>query len=226
MMSARYAGWLLVLLLLALVPTVIHSYAEVTVEDGKSAAQIPATLAGYASQPGPRNAGWGRRRFDTDDWIAREYVSGTTRVILTAVRAYDLKALYHHPELAVAYDTPFFEYHVRSFPGHPSVPVHVLRDGTRALGLYVLLYDGEYVSDPVWFQLRTSARLLVSGRRPMTLLFARQTMLPPGQDIDKSAAAAIRRRCNPPEPSDYVTSRLRGSVAGSGSPSWPPSPPP
>lgn len=191
MISTRYAGWVLVLLVLALVPTVIHSYAAVTVNDGKSAARIPATLAGYSSLPGPRNADWGRRRFDTNDWIARRYVSGGAEVTLTVVRAYDLKALYHHPELAVAYDTPFFDSQLRYFPGRPSVPVHVLRDGDRALGLYVLLYDGKYVADPVWFQLQTSARLLVSGRRPMTLLFARQTALPPGQAIDTSRAATI-----------------------------------
>lgn len=191
MISARYAGWLLVLLMLALVPTVIHSYAELTVDDGKSATQIPEALAGYSALPGPRNAGWGRRRFDTDDWIARRYVSGGTEVTLTAIRAYDLKALYHHPELAVAYDTPFFEHQVRYFRGHRSVPVHVLRDGDRALGLYVLLYDHEFVTDPIWFQLRTSARLLVSGRRPMTLLFARQTLLPRGQDIENSGAATV-----------------------------------
>jgi hypothetical protein len=141
--------------------------------------------------PGPRNADWGRRRFDTDDWIARRYVSGHTDVVLTAIRAYDLKALYHHPELAVAYDTPFFDSEIRRFEHHPSIPVHVLRDGDRALGLYVLLYDGEYVADPVWFQLRTSIRLLVSGRRPMTLLFARQTMVPAGQDIEQTDAATI-----------------------------------
>lgn len=190
-MSGRYAAPLLVLLLLALVPTAIHSYANVTIDDGKSAATIPPTLAGFSSTPGSRNAGWGRRHFGSDDWISRQYNSDGTQVTLTAIRSYDLKTVYHHPELAVAYDTPFFEHEIRYLPGHPAVPVNVLRDGDRALGLYVLLYDGEYVTDPVWFQLRTSARLLVSGRRPMTLLFARQTALPPGHGIDKSGAATI-----------------------------------
>jgi hypothetical protein len=191
MISARYAPTLLVLLTLALIPTVIHSYAGLTVQDGKSTATIPARLAGFAGAAGSRNAGWGQRHFGSTDWFSRQYVSPTATVTLTAVRAYDLKTLYHHPELAVAYDTPFSAYRVGPLAGHPDVPVHVLSDGRGAIGLYVLLYDNAYVSDPLWFQLRTAGALLVGGRRPMTLLFARQTGVRPGSDPGASDAATI-----------------------------------
>lgn len=191
MISARYAPALLVLLMLALVPTVIHSYAGVIVRDGKSAAAIPTRLAGFVGSAGPRNAGWGQRHFGSDDWIARDYSSATAKVTLTVVRAYDLKTVYHHPELAVAYDTPFSHYDVRRLNGHPDVPVHVLTGENGAIGLYALVYDNGYVTDPVWFQVRTAGALLVGGRRPMTLVFARQTGVPAGRDPAATDAATI-----------------------------------
>jgi hypothetical protein len=189
--SARYARTLLVLLAMALVPTIIHSYAGVTVTDGRSTAAIPERLAGHRATPGTRNSGWGQRHFDSNDWFSRRYISDAGQVTLTAVHGYDLKALYHHPELAVAYDTPFADYAVRYLPGHPSVPVHVLTDGNGAIGLYVLVYGDTYVADPMSFQVRTAAALLFSGRRPMTLLFAQQTMARRGVDAGNSDAATV-----------------------------------
>jgi hypothetical protein len=190
MTAVRYARPLLVLLVLALIPTVIHSYAGLTIDDGRSTSMIPVAIDGYATSPGPRNSGWGRRRFETDDWFSRRYVSASAKVTLTAVRAYDLKALYHHPELAVAYDTPFSRHDVRYLPSHPDVPVHVLT-GDNAVGLYVLMYADTFVADPVWFQLRTSGALLFSGRRPMTLLFAQQATLARANDVADSDAARV-----------------------------------
>ncbi len=62
-----------------------------------------------------RPADWGRRRFESQDWTERRYVSGGDQVVLTVVRSFDLKALYHHPELAVAYGADFEPSRVQSF---------------------------------------------------------------------------------------------------------------
>jgi hypothetical protein len=182
MLSSRYAPAVLVALLLALVPTLIHSYAGVVVADDRETASIPSTLASYTSTPARRSADWGKRRFESYDWFDRDYRSDADHVVLTVVRSYDLKALYHHPELAVAYHTTKFDQSgVQTLPNRPDMPIHVLKnrqDG--AVGMYVLHYDDRFVADPITFQLRTAAELLFTGRKPMTLFFVLDDMVPEG----------------------------------------------
>jgi hypothetical protein len=169
-------------MLLALVPTIIHSYAGVVVADSLSTRFIPETLGDYASTPTRRSADWGERRFDSFDWFERQYASPQDTVVLTVVRSYDLKALYHHPELAVAYH--FANYSTASvgtIDGHPEMPVHVLSDSQGgSVGLYVLHYDGRFITDPIRFQIRTAGELLFTGRKAMTLLFVRDDSVPSG----------------------------------------------
>src|SRR4249920_1141545 len=109
MMSSRYARAACAALLLALIPTVIHSYAGIVVTDDLRAASIPAMLGAYSASPTKRSADWGERRFDSHDWIERQYATESDTVVLTVIRSYDLKALYHHPELAVAYHFASFD---------------------------------------------------------------------------------------------------------------------
>ena len=184
MMSARYAPAICAVMLLALVPTIIHSYAGVVVADSLSTRSIPERLGDYGSVPTRRSADWGERRFEAFDWFEREYVSPPDTVVLTVVRSYDLKALYHHPELAVAYH--FANYSTASvgtIDGHPEMPVHVLSNTEGgAAGLYVLHYDGRFITDPIRFQLRTAGELLFSGRKAMTLLFVRDDSVPAGRN--------------------------------------------
>jgi hypothetical protein len=195
--SARYAVAVCVLAVAALVPTVIHSYVGVVVEDGKKAGSVPTTLVGYTSTPTERNAGWGQRRFDSNDWVERKYSNsnGTEDVILTVIRSYELTPLYHHPELAVAYyDGHSFEAaRTRRFAGHDDVPVHVLRPDSAdiAVAMYVLEYDGRYIDNPIAFQLRTSGALLFSGRRAMTLFFARTKAAPSERDLGTSGIGRL-----------------------------------
>ncbi len=174
MMSSRFAPAICALLAIALVPTFIHSYSDSAVVDGRSTSAIPEALAGYTSTPSDRNATWGERRFESADWTERIYADGRDQVRLTVVRSYDPKSLYHHPELAVAYGTDYVRSEVRHFPQRPDVPVHMLytdRPGGSVV-MYVLHYDERYVENPIPFQLRIAAELLVSGRKPMTLFFA------------------------------------------------------
>jgi hypothetical protein len=175
MVSSRYAPAVCALVAVALVPTLIHSYAGVRREDGRTTVRIPVVLAGFAGTPSSRDRGWGARRFESTDWTEREYVAGSNRVLLTVVRSYDLKRLYHHPELDVAYGVPFVAERIERFADRPDMPVHVLRSGLEegpAAG-YVLEYGGEFIADPVRFQIRTTGELLFQGRRPMTVFFAR-----------------------------------------------------
>jgi hypothetical protein len=191
--APRYAPAVCLVAALALVPTLIHSYAGLVVDDGLTAQAIPESLAGFTSAPSGRNAEWGRRRFESHDWIERRYVSGADEVVLTVVRSYDLKALYHHPELAVAYGTSFVESRVESFDVRPAIPVHVLSTGREEgpVGLYVLHSGGAFVDDPIRFQIRTAGELLFRGRRAMTLFFARDSSVARGSALEGRRSLAL-----------------------------------
>ena len=182
MWSSRYAPAVIVALIVALVPTIIHSYVGLVVTDGRHTATIPTTLLNYSSSPAKRSANWGASHFDSEDWFEREYVANGDRVVLTVVRSYDLKALYHHPELAVAYhDAKFDRATTETTADRPDVPVHVLTDREAPpVALYVLHYDGRFIADPIRFQLRTAGELLFTGRKPMTLFFVRDDAPPSG----------------------------------------------
>jgi hypothetical protein len=195
MIAPRFAPALCLLAGLALVPTVIHSYAGVRVADDRTVAAIPETLAGFPSTPSERSASWGQRRFESFDWMERRYSADGHDVMLTVIRTYDPKSVYHHPELAIAYGTSFFRSEVVRFPGHPTVPVHVLRadDAEVAQGaaaLYVLHYGDEFVADPVMFQVRLAGALLFSGRRPMTVLFAQDAAAGRGS-LEKASVTQV-----------------------------------
>jgi hypothetical protein len=175
MISSRYAPAIGALLAIALVPTFIHSYSRDSFDDGRRASAIPSTLGLLASEASSRNDSWGKRRFDSDDWMERDYGSGQNGpVTLTVIRSFDAKSVYHHPELAVAYHRANFAGEaIERSAARPEIPVHVLKPapGVRAIGMYVLHYDERFIENPLTFQLRTAAESLFSRRKPMTLFF-------------------------------------------------------
>ncbi|HTV02909.1 MAG TPA: hypothetical protein VMF13_20345 [Luteitalea sp.] len=175
-LSSRYAGITLAVLMVALVPTVITGYLRATVVERPPLRDaLPDVLDGRPSAPTSRRASTIRREFDSEDWVEREYTRfGEAPITMLAVRAYDMKRLYHHPELAVTeanYD-PARLVTVAS----PSGPLHVhmlsADDGRSRLAGYVLLYRGRSIGNPLLFQFSVAPELLLTGRRPLTLLFA------------------------------------------------------
>ena len=190
MMSARYASALCVALAFALVPTVMHSYIGATSDDGRQVRAIPTELAGFAGTSMKRNAGWGKSHFESDDWFERAYRNGSGEVLLTVLRSYDTKRLYHHPELDIAYGTAFVSSDLQRLRG--AVPVNVLRTvDRRAIALSVLHYEDDFVEHPYRLQLRTAAELMVSPRKPMTLFFAVQYGVAPDADVGSLPAARV-----------------------------------
>lgn len=186
MISTRYVRIVCALVGLALVPTFIHSYSTSTLSDGRTTHAIPTSLAGYEGSPSGRNATWGTRRFESDDWTERMYRSAADEVKLSVIRSYDAKSLYHHPELAVSYGPSYAKTEVRRFPQRRDVPVHVLHTDNNAgtVAMYALHYDNGFVEDPIRFQLRIAGELLFSRRKAMTLFFLTDESVPPGTDID------------------------------------------
>lgn len=192
MLSTRFAPAVLVLLALAAVPTVIHSYMDSAEPDGRTTSAIPAQLAGERGTPTKRRASWGEDRLASGDWFERSY-SRSPAVKLAVARSFDAKKLYHHPELAIDYGPSYERATVVRLPQRPEVPVHILRGGqgnSRRVALYTLHYEDGYVEDPIRFQLRASFKALFSNRKPMTIFFAAQD-LPPGGEVESSKAATL-----------------------------------
>jgi len=193
-MSVRYAAPVALVLLLALLPTAIHSYVGLRVDDGLTTAVIPSTLAGFHGTKTSRSASWGEKRFDSADWIERSYTSSNQNVRLVVARSFDLKKLYHHPELAAADGIDLRPAGIQRSASGPTV-VHTLESAVanRQLVMYALLYDGVFVENPIRFQLQTAGKLLVGGRRQMTLFFVHQASVPAEQPAEDTAAATILR---------------------------------
>jgi hypothetical protein len=188
--STRFVGHTILLLSLALVPTTIHSYLRLPLPAGLRMQELAIAPAGQTGEPTARTDAWAARRFATDDWIQRSYYGGA--VTLTMVRSFDAKRLYHHPELAVAYPDDYAPATVSRLPQKPEIPVHILSGQNASQNirsLYALLYDGRYVDNPIAFQLRTSIELLVSRRKPMTLLFVREAGIQNTDPVAQSRGA-------------------------------------
>lgn len=190
MISTRLAPAAAFLLLLALLPTVLHSYRGVFHDDGIRPAQVPAVLDGLPSTPEARRGNWGQRHFGTEEWFDRWYGAGH-RLRLTVVRTYDPKTVFHHPELAISYPQamlgPAEQAHLPA-----GEPVRVLRgtDQSRDLVAYVLIVDGQAIADPYIEQARLALRMLVGGRRPMTLVYA-QDRDPPAVPLAQQPAVTL-----------------------------------
>ena len=192
-MSPRYATPVALVLLLALLPTAIHSYVGLRVEDHLTTAGIPTTLEGFVGTKTSRRDNWGERRFDATDWTERTYFAGSQEVRLLVARSFDLKKLYHHPELAATDGIDLRPMGLTPL-GDGLGSVHALSstdNGRRQLALYALVYDGVLIEDPVWFQLRTAGKLLITGRKQMTLFFAHQVDVPENQAAQETAAATV-----------------------------------
>lgn len=176
MMSPRYAWGVIVLALVALVPTVVHNYLGLTIDDGPKAASLDVRVPGALVAPTSKSVRWFEESFRTSDAVEREYTGAGGRVVrLTVIRSLDAKLLYHHPENVVAYAQALHEHSLVRIPSLSGVPVHRLRtepgNSKRLLGLYALRYRGNWVEEPLRFQFALTASLLVNGRAPTTLLF-------------------------------------------------------
>lgn len=194
-MSSRYARVTLVLLLVALVPTVVNSYLGSTTDEGPVLAEtIPETLEGFRGTPTNRRDASIRRSFDASDWVERRYVRGDEEVTLLVARSFDMKKLYHHPELAVVDGVEYKAARVETYPssGGP-IDVHLLEGERGGLLAYALLYRGQTVARPLLFQVLVAPDLLLRGRRPLTLVLVNVPGYGPGSPVGESAGVAMLR---------------------------------
>jgi hypothetical protein len=192
MTSTRFAAPVLLLVLGAAIPTAIHGYAGYVVQDGRSARSLPAALAERHGTDRPRDPAWVRETYGSDAWIEREYTRfGQPPLTLFVARTYDLKKVYHHPELGVLRGRDFERVHVERL-GPNATPVFVLRPQTGpGLAVYALMYDDELVADPIRVQVRSVFESLLGGRRPMTLFMVHDLQYAPNQPLDGAPASTL-----------------------------------
>jgi len=193
MISTRYSTAVALLLLLALIPTIIHTYINNSDNDGKSVKNISTMLGAFTSTPSKRNAQWGKSVFNSEDWFERIYQNKKQeKVRLFIARSFDLKALYHHPELALSYAQNLSKKNISALPNQPEIPVHILKnDNNSIIVAYVLMHNDTFIKDPIKYQLSESFRLLISQKKPMTLFYTSQTGLPGNSKLNLKTSTTL-----------------------------------
>ena len=167
MIAARYTRPVAALIAVALIPTVLHTYVRARSVDGRRADRLPSQLSGLYGASTVRGGRWAREALDADQAIERQYGSELT---LFVARSYDVKRLYHHPELTVAYGRGFAAHTIVEFDQHAGIPVHVLTGPGRTAAYVVQSGDG-FVGDPFVYELRSALPAMFRARRQATLFF-------------------------------------------------------
>ena len=194
MISSRYSLPVIFLLILALLPTIIHSYLGSEYDDGRSVQTIPTTLAGFSSEPYLRHKDqWVKSLYGSEDWIERIYKNDNgEKIRLFAARSYDYKKLYHHPELGLSHGSNLKEEGIVMLPGDPEIPVFVLRSSSGSgIDAYVLLHEGKFIKDPVSHQIKDAFTQLFQTRKAMTLFYVSDTTAPIADNFKKTSSASI-----------------------------------
>jgi hypothetical protein len=193
MISTRFALPVALVLVLALIPTVIHSYLDMKANDGLSVTHIKPVLDSFNSTPTDRKPGWGEEIFGCEEWIERTYTDAQGKPFRLFIgRSYDHKRLYHHPELALSYGKGLASTGVVNLPGQPEIPVNLLYNDERTnMAAFALFYDGKFIDNPITFQIQDSLTQLISAGKPMTLFYIADDHPENNTDFMQSSAATL-----------------------------------
>jgi len=177
--STRYVPHIVALIILAAIPTLLHSLGRFDVDD---CAAPEALLA----PPGPDGASLlsarDRQHFDTF-WGAGNWTAGALpgadrapRLSYVIARSYDPKAVYHWPEARVISDVRPVARGLEELDTQGvRIPVHRAYYEPEAtasgsfLAAYLLVYNSRPVSNPYLAQILSGPQQVVMGRHPMWL---------------------------------------------------------
>jgi hypothetical protein len=194
-LSSRYVPHIVVILVLAGIPTLLHSWGRFEVEDcANPAALLVVPQAGARRSEGWANARWLERASPTRQWVeGRIPIEGTALSLETViVRSYDPKILYHQPELALVRQARSEHANVEWFEhAGERLPIHWPEydsEPAAVVAAYVLVYRGRPVANPYLAQLLAAPLQVVTGRSPMTLLFVRGAVPVGRRELSESLA--------------------------------------
>ena len=194
MISSRLAVPVILILTIALVPTIIHKYIHLLIDDGMSAKRINITLGDYQSVPTKRSKRWVKEVFESDDWIERTYNDSLGfKARLFVARSYNHKRLYHHPELALSYGQNLQKAGIKFIQIYQhKIPVHTFRHTSgRGMISYAFYYDGEFIKEPILHQIFDSINLLIRGKKHFTLFYISDTNQQFTDNFSDSATATL-----------------------------------
>jgi hypothetical protein len=193
MIATRYTLPVAVLLSIALVPTIIHSYLNLSIDNSSPAKSISAMFSDLTSTPTRKNPGWGEETFGCTDWFERTYKDKQgNEVRLFVGRGYDHKRLYHHPELALSHAVDLRSTGLIKLLGEHVIPVNVLHHTTQSkIAGYALFYDGHFIDDPIAHQVKNSLSLLVNAKKPMTLFYVSEDNIDNQTNFEKTLSAKV-----------------------------------
>lgn len=196
MISTRHAPLVLFIIMLALIPTIIHSYLELKIGDNLSTRHISQVLGSYVSKPSQRKPGWGEDTFACYDWFERIYTNQQGKSVRFFVgRSYDHKKLYHHPELALSYGKDLRMVGEIQYSEQPTIAVKLLANETKpVIAAYALLYDKQFVGNAITHQIMSSIMQLITPRKPMTLFYVEEENASAKTIFSETDAALILER--------------------------------
>ncbi len=177
-LAQRYAPHITVLVGLALLPVVVHSYAQRRTDDCANPFVLVASAR--ASDASETRRHFMQERMGAYQWREGQVIppDGGPRLSYAIVRSYDPKRVYYRPErnLVGKQEPERIVLDTIDVDGE-QVPIRVVeyarqrRTHLQSLAAYLLVYDGEPVTNPYTAQILAAPGLMVAGSRPMTLFF-------------------------------------------------------
>ncbi|PKM12350.1 MAG: hypothetical protein CVV13_05515 [Gammaproteobacteria bacterium HGW-Gammaproteobacteria-3] len=196
MITFRYAPLVTLVLILALIPTVIHSYLGLVAADGRQVKNIPTELVGAHARATQRSSNWGEDTFNCFDWFERIYHDPQGNAARLFVgRSYDHKSLYHHPELTLSYGNDFNLKQRVLLAGSPEIPLKLLSHKAKpGIAAYALLSEDQFIDDPIRHQIKSSLKALIKPRQALTLFYVAQANVDQATSFDQTLAARTLRQ--------------------------------
>lgn len=169
-LSGRALPALVLTLVVALAPTMLHSYGSFQVPfEPLTSDMLPVALEGAVGRDVERSSAWVRETYGATSWLERQYGDGRDSISVFVARGYDLKKLYHHPELGTVRGTSFRTHQLVRLSA--AQPVHVLRnDAAGPSVVYALIYDREWVANAYRLQIESALATIWKGRQSLTLI--------------------------------------------------------
>ena len=177
-LSRRYAPHMTALLLVAAIPVMVHSYADVRRDECADPFRLAASTR--RSDGAQQRDTFMKKRFGAFQWKEGQLraKAGLPPVSWAVIRTYDAKTIYYRIATRLLGGQPDAEALEWVDAAGERLPIRRLRydpdPGSRAavVAAYLLVYDGRPVANPYLNQLLSAPRRIFSGSLPMTVFFA------------------------------------------------------
>ncbi len=176
-LSTRYVPHMAVMILVAMVPIVVHSYLDLRSDECADPVRLAASSSWRHQKE--RDA-FMRERLGAHQWKEGRLPAepGEPSIHYTIARSYDAKRLYYRIERRLLVAEPDLQKIIKVQANSEQLPIRTLRfhpkpgSAGAAVAAYLLVYDGRPVGNPYVNQLLAAPLRMLTGRLPMTAFFA------------------------------------------------------